>query len=100
MGASEGTVKDDGDETRVGADDARPALGQLMDRAWDGERIAITRHERERAVLLGWRTYVALRALERESAAGAASAGTESKSRAGDGGVGRSKSRRPGSVRG
>jgi prevent-host-death family protein len=99
MGASEGTVKDDGDETRVGADDARPALGELMDRAWDGERIAVTRHGRERSVLLGWRTYVGLRAMERELAADAASIESGSRSRAGVG-DGRAKPGRSRSARG
>ena len=51
-------------ETRIGADDARQQLGDVIDRAWDGERIIITRHERERVVVLGWRDYERLKALE------------------------------------
>lgn len=43
--------------TRVGADEARQQLGEIIDRAWDGERFVITRHERERVVLLGYRDY-------------------------------------------
>lgn len=50
--------------TRIGADEARQQLGEIIDRAWDGERFVITRHERERVVLLGFRDFERLQALE------------------------------------
>lgn len=55
-------------ETSVGLEEFRRSLTELTDRAWDGERIIVTRHERERNVLIGWRDYERLRALELSAA--------------------------------
>jgi prevent-host-death family protein len=58
-------------ETRVGADEARSKLGDLIDRAIDGERVVVTRHEKDRAVLLGMRDYQRYLELERAAKAAA-----------------------------
>ena len=54
-------------DARIPADDARKRLGELIDRATDGERIVFTRHERDRVVLIGMRDYERLRAIETPS---------------------------------
>lgn len=43
--------------TRIGADEARQQFGEIIDRAWDGERFIVTRHEREKVVVLGFRDF-------------------------------------------
>lgn len=59
MRASERKVKRQPERYTVGAEQVRKELGVFIDRAWDGEVIVITRHDRERCVLLGWRQYEA-----------------------------------------
>ncbi len=55
-------------ETRVLASEVANTFGEIIDRAWDGERIVVTRYDRDRAVILGWREYERLRALEEAAA--------------------------------
>ncbi len=55
-------------EPRVSADDARKTLGELIDRATDGECIVITRHDRDRVVIISMRDYERLRALDTAAA--------------------------------
>lgn len=48
---------------RIGADEARARLGELIDRTWaKGETIVITRHADDRVVLIGIDQYRALTA--------------------------------------
>lgn len=51
-------------ETPIGLEEFRRTLTEISDRAWDGERFIVSRHERERIVVLGFRDYERLRALE------------------------------------
>lgn len=55
-------------ETRVAATDAKNTFGEMIERAGDGERIVITRNDRDRAVILSYRVYERLRALEMAAA--------------------------------
>lgn len=61
----DGGVSPHPQERRIGADEARQAWGDLIDRAVEqGERPVITRHEKPKVVVIGWREYLRLRALE------------------------------------
>lgn len=55
-------------ETRMASEEVRRTLTEVIDRAWSGETIIITRHDRERAVILSPREYERLRALESAAA--------------------------------
>lgn len=55
-------------ENTVGLEEFRRSLTEFGDRAWDGERFIVTRHDRERFVTIGWRDYERLRALEASAA--------------------------------
>jgi prevent-host-death family protein len=52
-------------DPRIAAEEARSKLGDLIDRAWDGERLVVTRHDKDRAVLIGMRDYRKYLELER-----------------------------------
>ena len=75
MGITGRTVKKNlrhdpgGDEIaeRIPADEARVKLGDVIDRALSGERIVITRHAKDHAVVLSYRDYVDLLALSRDA---------------------------------
>jgi prevent-host-death family protein len=62
--AEEALGVNDGSVTRIAAVDVRNMIGELIDRAADGEPIIITRHERDRVVVISVREYERLRALE------------------------------------
>lgn len=62
--ANPATVINEGADARVPAEEARQRLGELIDRATDGERIVITRNQRDRAVLISMRDYERLRTLD------------------------------------
>lgn len=57
MDQQETEVNTPGPETRISGGEADKALGQIIDRAADGERIVITRHGRDRVVMLAKREY-------------------------------------------
>lgn len=44
-------------ETRISSEEARTSWSEMLDRAWTGARLIITRNTRERAVLIGWDDY-------------------------------------------
>jgi prevent-host-death family protein len=58
MGASEKKSKKP-ERSTIGAEQARKEFGVVIDRAWDGEHIVVTKNSRERCVILGWREYQA-----------------------------------------
>lgn len=51
-------------EPRIPADEARKILGEVLDRVTDGERIVITRHDRDRVAVVTMRDLERLRALD------------------------------------
>ena len=57
MATTERKGKHRPERSTIGAEQARKEFGALMDRAWDGEHFVITRHDRERCVIVGWREY-------------------------------------------
>lgn len=57
MSAAAGEVKDGNAETVIAAEEVRDRLGDIIDRAWDGERFRVSRHAKERVVILGVRDY-------------------------------------------
>jgi prevent-host-death family protein len=61
-------VKEDDLETPITASDVQDRLGDVLDRAFSGERLRVTRHGRDRAYIIGVRDYERLRKLELEAA--------------------------------
>jgi prevent-host-death family protein len=47
-------------ETRIAGSEVSRSFGEIIDRAADGERIVITRYDRDRVVMLSKRDYDAL----------------------------------------
>lgn len=58
----------DATETRIPSEEVRRTLTEVIDRAWSGETIIVTRHDRERAVIISPREYERLSALESAAA--------------------------------
>lgn len=58
-------------EAVITASEAQDRLGDVLDRAFSGERLRVTRHGRDRAVVLGIADYERLRKLERAASAAA-----------------------------
>lgn len=58
-------------ETRIGQEEVRRKLPEVVDRAREGERLIVTRHDRDQIVILGIKQYEQLRALEQEHATAA-----------------------------
>lgn len=51
-------------EPRIPADVARATLGEVIDRVTDGERVVITRHDRDRIAMVTMKDLERLRALD------------------------------------
>lgn len=72
MATQNDAVKADELETAVTASEVQDRLGDVLDRAFAGERLRVTRHGRDRAYILGVGDYERLRKLELESTSAAA----------------------------
>jgi prevent-host-death family protein len=59
-------------ETVITASEVQDRLGDVMDRAFSGERFRVTRHGRDRIYIIGAAAYERLRKLEQGDAATAA----------------------------
>jgi antitoxin (DNA-binding transcriptional repressor) of toxin-antitoxin stability system len=80
MAESTGKVKPLGAPTAIevtlGADEVRPQLSLIWDRAIAGGRTIVTRHERVVAVVIGPRDFETLRDLDRTDSRSSAKTGT------------------------
>lgn len=56
-------------EPRIPADEVRKTLGEVLDRVTDGERIVVTRHDRDRVALVPLKDLERLRVLDARAAA-------------------------------
>jgi prevent-host-death family protein len=68
MPAQSDAVKADELEEVVTASDVQDRLGDILDRAFSGKRLRVTRHGRDRAYIIGAADYERLRKLELDAA--------------------------------
>jgi prevent-host-death family protein len=74
MATRSDVVKAEESETGVTASEVQDTLGDIMDRAFGGERFRVTRFGRDRAYIIGAADYERLRKLERQAGANSAAA--------------------------